>query len=368
MVHSILVPLDGSQLSEQVIPYAQALAKATDAELVFMRAVLTVPLRFREAVTFNTDLRETANNYLERHVEATRKDGLKAQSQVWEDEAGSAIIQMVEGRHPDLIVMSTHGRGGLERVIWGSVTDHVLHHTNVPLLVVPRGTEVSWANVTRPHFLVPLDGSPLAEEALGTAEQLARAFNGEIDLVRAIEPNTWLIDDPWAISVYDQSMVDIERQQREQAGKYLDGLASALNAKGITASVTVVEGNAASVIRRVARDYQAHAVVMATHGRGGATRMLLGSVADSIVRSARLPVFIVRPAGARVPVAQPLTSETEERTLAIALSQPELRLIRAGLQHLANSSHDGKYLVDTFDLLDRLNQVEMAEHPVGAGR
>lgn len=363
MVQTILVPLDGSALSEQAIPYAAALAKASGAQLIFMRAILTAVVA-PGALTFNTTLRDRATAYLDEHVEAARKDGLKAQAHVWEDEAGYSILRMVETRRPDLIVMSTHGRSGMGRVVWGSVADYVLHHTPVPTLLVPKDAEGGWADMSRPRFVVPLDGSVLAEEALPVAEELARTFNGELALVEAIEPNAWLIDaaDPWATYRYDQSLILHDAQQREAAGQHLDRVATALNARGITASVTVADGRAAKVIGQAVRDRQAYAIVMATHGRGGATRLLMGSVTDSVIHSARVPVLVVRPATAwqEAQRTEPV-SKPAERKLTVALSQPELDLTRAALQQLVNSNHSGSGLVQAFDLLDRLNQVELAE-------
>lgn len=370
MVHRILVPLDGSPLSEQAVPYAQALATAAKADLIFMRAVLTAG-QAGGAASFNQSLREEGRQYLDAHQVAARRAGLHAEGHVWEDEAGYSIRQMVEIHRPDLVVMSTHGRSGLGRVVWGSVADYVLHHTTVPILMIPRGVEGGWTNMSRPRFVVPLDGSSLAEEALPIAEELARAFTGEIVLVEAAEPSAWLQGtDPWAAYSADFSLYELGLEQTEAAGRYLDSVANTLNQKGITASVTVQNDRAASAIRQAVRDHQARAIVMATHGRGGTTRLLMGSVTDAVVRSARVPVLVVRPVEARPEsrAEEPVVRE-EQRNLVVSLTYPELELTRAALQQLVNNSHGEGQLVQVFDLLDRLNQVHGAKRPaVGAGR
>ena len=371
MTHKILVPLDGSPLSEQAIPYAEALAKHTDADLMFMRAVLTATLA--PAVnTFNQMLREGGREYLDMHVAAARQLGLRAEGHLWEDEAGYSILKMVETRSLDLIVMSTHGRSGLGRVVWGSVADYVLRHTPVPMLLIPRDVEARWTDMTRPRFVVPLDGSAFAEEALPAAEELARVFNGEIELVEVVEPSVWLIDagDPWASYSFEPSVLEIEHQQTETATHYLDKLATTLSEKGIPVSLTVATGRAPSVIRQAAREGQACAIVMATHGRGGPSRMLMGSVTDAVVRFARMPVLVVRPSAVRQ-AAEPTQPAmiSAERNLALALTHSELDLMRTALQHVINNARGGGDLVPAFDLMDRLNQVHGPEpSPLSARR
>lgn len=362
-MRKILVPLDGSALSEQAIPYAEALARHADAELLFMRAVLTATPA-PAANMFNQTLRESGRDYLDIHVAAARRQGLRAQGHLWEDEAGFAILKMVETSNPSFIVMSTHGRSGLGRVVWGSVADYVLRHSPIPTLLIPREVESPWTDMTRPRFVVPLDGSAFAEEALPAAQELARALHGEIELVEVVEPSVWLIDvgDPWSNYAFEPSALELEERRTETATHYLDALATRLTDLEIPVSITVATGRAPDVIRQATRDSQARAVVMATHGRGGPSRLLMGSVTDAVVRSARVPVLVVRPsavrrvAGSTEPTAAPV-----ERNISLALSHAELDLLRTALQQVINNAHGSGDLVPAFDLMDRLNQVHSPE-------
>jgi nucleotide-binding universal stress UspA family protein len=363
MPRTILVPLDGSELSEKAIPYALALIRASGGQIIFMRAVLTASSPAPGAITFNAALREAAGDYLNRHVEATTKAGLSAEAIVVEDEAGYAILATAQQRQPDLIVMSTHGRSGLGRVVWGSVADRVLHEAAAPIFLIPRAVDVDWARTEPAHLVVPLDGSPLAEAALGPAEKLAADLKAEVVLVQAIPPETWLMTgmDAWASpELYASELHD---EQVAAANKYLESKAADLNSKGIATTIVVAEWtHPTTAIRHAVERHHAHAVVVATHGRGGATRLLLGSVTDAVLRSARVPVLVVRPAAATpVPESQSMV-KVDERDLLIMMSPAEVEFTRVALQHFLNSS-PGRDIVRAFDLLERLYQIEAGAKP-----
>lgn len=359
MLRTILVPLDGSRLSEKAIPYATTLAQAAGAELVFMRSV---------GGSFHDGLKKEARDYLDSKVADARKMGLHVEAQVSEDEAGPSIQQFAEDIRPDIIVMSTHGRSALGRVVWGSVADYVLHHVTVPTFLVGKNVETGWTAGRRPVFLVPLDGSSLSAEALPLAEELAVAFHGEITLVEAIDSDTWLLSavDPWdGYALAEPVMTGLGSAQAEAARQHLGTLATRLSARGIPTTFTVQEGNAASVIRQAVRDYQATAVVMATHGRDGATRLLLGSVTDAIVRSARLPVVVVRPQGILPPTAAGRNEPGHpEQNVLFPMTISEVELTRVALDRLLNGG--GHQIDDTApvqELLQRLNRIQGSENP-----
>lgn len=122
----ILVPLDGSTASEKSVPYAEKLARTTGATLVLMRGILTAAEGLRGARSFNEVLRSEAHGYLQRHCKRLQSAGLECQSVIVDDEAGHAILKAAADQHVDLIVMSTHGRGGLARAFWGSIADRVM--------------------------------------------------------------------------------------------------------------------------------------------------------------------------------------------------------------------------------------------------
>ena len=165
MFKSILVPLDGSALAARALPFATRLARASGARLIVVRAYLPAD-----------EDRATAPAEFQSVVDELRIDGLDVENHFIEGEAAEVIFATAKATRANLIVMSTEGRGGLGRVLYGSVADDVLRRVPVPVLLVsPRCTE-SWDKPQR--VLVPLDGSSLAAEALRPARDLAIALGG----------------------------------------------------------------------------------------------------------------------------------------------------------------------------------------------
>lgn len=361
MVRTIIVPLDGSELAEQAVPHATALAQAAGAKIVFVRAILTAGEFAPGAQAYNQTLQELAAAYLEGVAKAAKDKAVDTEILVSDDEASDAILKAIDVRQADLVVMSTHGRSGLGRVVWGSIADRVLRDSSVPVFLVPKNASAAWQGGNPIRLVVPLDGSALAEEALPPAEALARSLGAEIVLVRSIQQNPWMManTDPWI--TYALYADEVQAQLLQEASAYLDTIASRLNDKGITASVVLGEWEgAAGAIRRAASENQAQAIVIASHGRGGPSRMLLGSVSDEIVRTAQLPVLVVRPAAVREQAKEAASRAlvaAEARNIGLLLTPSELAVTQRALQLLANGSHPEADLVTTFDLLARLQQV-----------
>lgn len=359
MLSTILVPLDGSALSERAIPYAEALARPRGARLVFMRAVLTANASTPGAFSYNWALRDQAQEYLSSFVGEARARGLNAEPLVWDDEAGRAISKAAAAEGADMIVMSIHGRSGLARVVWGSVANRVLRRAAAPILLVPRNADAHSFRNGSTRVLVPLDGSFLAEQAIAPARELARALGAEMVLVRAVDPNTWMMaDDSWP--VYDSTLAEVLDSQVQNAQSYLQGVAATIAEPGLPVRTDVVQDRAAPALRRAAREHQASAIVMATHGRSGVNRLLMGSVTDAVLRSAHVPVLVVRPAAVRLEheamsVRRP---PPPERTLTLSMSGEELGLTKEALRHLLNSSRGGKTMSRALALLTRMEQVE----------
>ncbi len=149
MYHSILVPLDGSETAEKILPHVKALARCTGAEIVLLRAPVPSP----SSATLNAlavnptggvlppefsfeELVEETEEYLARVHDDLDKQGFDVRIVMAEGEPAEQIIQVAQQENVDLIAMCTHGRTGLGRFVWGSITEDVLHHSNRPLLLV----------------------------------------------------------------------------------------------------------------------------------------------------------------------------------------------------------------------------------------
>jgi len=140
-------------------------------------------------------------------------------------------------------------------------------------------------------ILVPLDGSELAESVLMHAVPLAKLSDGEIMLFRVVS----LPVSAYMVGTEPRLAVDLRDEADAEAMEYLNGIAAKLRAEGIKASVDIGAGVVAETIKDHAKNTRADLIAMSTHGRGGLARLMIGSVADQLVRDAHLPVLLIRP-------------------------------------------------------------------------
>src|SRR5688500_17561356 len=181
MLSTILVPLDGSDLAARVLPYAELFARKGHGRLVLFHAARSRALDRDPSAEVDTILEQ------DKFAAWLTRDGVPASAQVVEGDAGPEIVHAADDLRADLVVMSTHGRSGVDRILHGSVADHVLQHVSIPILMVPAACDRVWAPGRPLRLLIPLDGSAFAEEALGPAFDLLRSFPVELWLLRAAE-------------------------------------------------------------------------------------------------------------------------------------------------------------------------------------
>jgi nucleotide-binding universal stress UspA family protein len=225
-------------------------------------------------------------------VEKLRRDGLSATSLVYRsssEDVAEVLSSAIHEAGADLVVMSTHGRGGLGRAVFGSVTDTLMRRAEIPVLLIPPHSEVSWQAQRPAQILVPLDGSRLSEEALAHAANLAGLLDAEILLVRALSPvlHPRLRNESVVLSCAD--FIEVE-----DAWRYLAKRADCLRLNGRRVSIRVLVGSPAAAIADAAQAEGIDLIVMTTHGRGGLGRFLLGSVADGVLQRTGVPVVLIR--------------------------------------------------------------------------
>lgn len=315
MYERILVPLDGSKLAQQALPYARAVATAKSAEVELVEVVAP----FEEFVRASTDdelvavgagsrfdrwptsnewasiaqsFREDAGKRLAAS-EALIGAGVATRSAVLEGDAAEAIIKEADARPGTLIVMATHGRSGLGRWLMGSVTDKVVRHAHQPTLVVRARDDADGSRANIGEVILPLDGSATAEAAIPHAVEMSKLLGVGISLIRAVSPASHA--DAF-VEYMPDSYQRLVEDAREDAEEYLDGVATRIRNQGISEVRSEASiGNASSAIVDLARAADEPLVVMATHGRSGVGRWMLGSVADRVVRHGPGPVLVVRP-------------------------------------------------------------------------
>lgn len=312
-ITTILVPLDGSELAEQALPLATALARASGAELHLMHVFVPYAARadMPGAVIDNTEmerrLEEQSTEYLRavtervskelpEHVHADPVRTRPIRSPYSESVAVVDRLRRAAARlKPDLIVLATHARGGLGRAWLGSVADALIRRVNVPTLLVHPREDVPVPASTFRHILVPLDGSTLAEESIPLVARLATLCGARVTLLRVVIPRL-VVGQPSYVVQFDVQLLeeyerDAERYVESEAARLRESVAN-------VESVVLLADNPPRAILDWADQQGADLIAMSTHGRSGFRRFMLGSVADKVVRSAQVPVLLTRPGDA----------------------------------------------------------------------
>ena len=213
MYQKILVPLDGSKLAEQVLPYVSLLAGAQQAPIQLLQVFDRVPVELTgPSVGQYTDrlataFRNEATTYLGQIATSLRSTGVEISVAAHEGDTASLIVREAAQQPETLLAMTTHGRSGVGRWILGSMTDKVLHSTTNLMLIVRAKSEEDFSiDVKLGTIIVPLDGSPLAEQSLPYVAALAQPLGAKVSLVRvtpSIEQFLSAVSSP-ATSMFDR--------------------------------------------------------------------------------------------------------------------------------------------------------------------
>jgi nucleotide-binding universal stress UspA family protein/predicted transcriptional regulator len=290
VTNKILVPLDGSKLGESVLPWAKSLARDLDAGLLLVRVIASRGGTEYQAGGVHRRHTPTgwheAEVYLERQKRTLEAEGLDIHTRVRHGLVAENILDLAAEERTSLIALATHGRRGIARFFLGSVAEGLVHDARIPLFLVPADAPRRGAPRLR-RILVPLDGSQLAERALEYAADLVG--RRPIILFRAVSIDDIEADVPNTLLVEHEAFSRAERDARE----YLDGIAQRLAASGHTIEASTARGRPAQEVAIAARAAGADLIVMASHGRTGAERARLGSVADEVVRHGELPVLLI---------------------------------------------------------------------------
>ncbi|MFN8499818.1 MAG: universal stress protein [Anaerolineae bacterium] len=299
MYKSILVPLDGSELSEQALPLAKSIARGMNARLLLLQAVHPLglpngPLNGHQIRAINE-----AEAYLAKIASDLLSDGIIADTAVMDASPAHAILDEIRLRGIDMVVMTTHGRSGLGRWVYGSVAEAVLHGSSVPVLLVRCNTWLPEDVVqqTYPRFLLPLDGSEVAEAAIPHAINMARQMAATVYLIHVHEPPELSKED---VVAHPEKAQEVLEQDQQVVERYLAVIADKFRAAGINVHALVRSGAVTQTILEESWDLGISLIIMATHGRAGLSRMFFGSKAMEVLHFGMLPVLLVRPG---VPVA-----------------------------------------------------------------
>lgn len=288
MITKVFVPLDGSQIAEQVLPYARLIGEVANVPV----GLLSVD----DAANSSED--NNARDYLEmvaRQFPAT----LKVELTVEHGNPAEVIVKRAQREPGSLIAMATHGSSGIKRWLLGSVASKVIQAAENPLLIVRAAGRAEAKSEARfESIIVPLDGSELAESVLPTVFEFAKATKAEIVLARAYQvPATayYRADDTEGVEAFIPSYEELVAVESREAREYLDAKAKEVRAQGVAkVSTELLAGPAAEQIIDLGRHRTGALIALATHGRSGVSRWVLGSVAEKVVRRAENPVLLLR--------------------------------------------------------------------------
>jgi nucleotide-binding universal stress UspA family protein len=302
MYSSLLVPLDRSAFAEQALPWALGIARRAKARLnlVEVHALYALDDPHAAWTAFEPSVDDAYKQAEELYLNATAKwlmamapvtvtAGMPAGLAVDQEAVADSILEHVQTAKTDLIVMTTHGRGTVGRFMLGSVADQLIRRAGVPVLVV-RPSDKAPEIIPEPlldEMLIPLDGSPYAEQILEPAMALARLMEARCNLLRIVESRS-----SSARLAADGST------EKEQAETYLERIAARLREQDLPVQARVlVASHAAEAILKEAEEKACNLIAVTTGGRRGLNRLLRGSVADKLVQAAHIPVLVYRPLG-----------------------------------------------------------------------
>ena len=298
MYNKILVPLDGSRIAENALPYARVFARGLKVPVDLLCVIDLDEIVRNVSVAEGLFLDTLAEHETRRRGEylygiAKSFSGARVQCKIEKGDAASVIIESAAAEKDTLVCMATHGRSGLNRWLLGSVAEKVLRGASAQLLLIRASVEAQTeGEKLLESVIVPLDGSSLAEQVLAPIADLAKRLDLEVILFRAYNVPYGIYDVGASYAVdLERLSTDIEADVQQYLEEKRDALAKAGLEKISYASK---EGLSADEIIKFARATPDNLIAMCTHGRSGVKRWVLGSVTETVARHSGDPVLVLR--------------------------------------------------------------------------
>ncbi|MBI4841659.1 MAG: universal stress protein [candidate division NC10 bacterium] len=305
MFTRILVPLDGSPLAEAILPEVVDLARLHGAEVLLLRVALVHALPSVDQTEAQVRAVEEAEGYLAEIERRLAAQGLPVRGAVRYGRAVEEILDHAQWQRADLIAMSTHGRSGIQRFMLGSVAEAVVRAAPVPVLLL-RGRTLAVrqeAAEARPcpaelaapaihHILCPVDFSECSDRAMEYAGALAQRFGADLTVLHVVydplDVTGSHIPHPPLEQLREEMVREAEHTLHDRVDRTLHFLPRA--------KIAVVAGSPFRQIIHYAREHHMDLIVMGTQGLRGLDRLIMGSTAERVVRTAPCPVVSIRAA------------------------------------------------------------------------
>ncbi len=295
MFARILVPLDGSRLAEAALPAAEAM-RLTFGSSITLIHVLESGAPMETHGERHLHDRQEAEEYLDETVRRYFPADAKIERHVHTEGISDVPASLTEHSRElaqDLIIMCVHGRGGISRIMAGSLAERIVERQTVPVLLVRAGSGGPIAPAFR-MILVALDGKPSHAQGLAVAEEMALKTGARLLLATIVPTLSTLLGERGATGrLLPAATAELLEQTEQSAGHYLSEHAAELAVKGISAQTAVRRGNPARQIAGLARKQSADVIVLGTHGRAGSKAFWAGSMAHRIVGASATPLLLI---------------------------------------------------------------------------
>ncbi len=289
----ILCPTDFSEVSTKAEAYATSLARYYGAALHLLHVDPPTPVmapygEMPVDVRLFEDQRQQAEHDLAAARDRARAAGVAADASIRGGYPAREVLDVADREHSDLIVLGTHGRGGFEHLLLGSVAEKVMRKAPCPVMVVPaQAATASDARFSR--ILCPIDGSASSADAVSYAVSLARETNGHLTLLYVVEP----VPPVGEFGPLDTE--DLRRSGEQHAKAALQAAVTPEVRAWCDIEEVVAFGKASERILHTATSHNADVIVMGVRGRGAIDLMAFGSTTNDVIRRATCPVLAVHP-------------------------------------------------------------------------
>ena len=296
MFTHVLLPLDGSRLAESALPAADSLAQAFGASVTLVHVIeQDAPAEVHGQPHLRTP--DEADAYLRAVAARSISPGVPVEYHVHTGEVthvARSIVEHIGDFAADLIVMCTHGRGGLHDLLFGSIAQQVIALGVTPTMIIhPSADEPSPGFGCRRLF-IPLDDDPAHQQSVPVAAEIARRCQSAVHVIHIV-PTLGTLSSRWSAAgrLLPGTTTRMLDMSVEAAVEYLRGVQQELQNAGISATYDVFRGDPAEVIARAARELGADLIVLGTHGKTGTKAFWSESVGAQVCRSCRIPLLLV---------------------------------------------------------------------------
>ena len=292
MFKHILVPLDGSNISEAALAPAAYLAKTLKSQVTLLHIIEQgAPTEVHKERHLTKP--DEADAYLKEAAQRAFPAKAKVETHVHTvavSNVARSIVDHSSELKPDLIVICANGRSGVHDLIYGTIAQQVVAMGTIPLLVVKN--KISSFELKK--ILIPLDPDSMHDNSLGMAETLAKSFKAELDLLSIVPTLSTLGDEQAAagnlMPVTTQAYLDLKV---ENAKNDLQTHIDALHKSHLKAIAEVARGDSASIIVKTSKKSGADIIILSTHRKAGLRAFWARSVAPNVARRTKIPLLLI---------------------------------------------------------------------------